>query len=123
MAETRNPPVDDPDKLVSELHLISSQERSASIASGEAVDIGFTLKGLGRFRMNLHRERGRPAAAIRALPIRVPRVVDLHFSHDISLLAELPRVSSSSAGQPDQARPQHSRPSSPKSTARMPATS
>src|SRR5262245_35276780 len=24
--------------------------------------------GLGRFRVNLHRERGRPAAAIRALP-------------------------------------------------------
>ena len=33
---------------------------------GEAVDPAFTLKGLGRFRMNLHRERGRQAAAIRA---------------------------------------------------------
>ena len=58
---------------------------------GEAIDLAFTLKGLGRFRMNLHRERGRPAAAIRALPTRIPRVSDLHFSHDIALLAELPR--------------------------------
>src|SRR6186713_3391410 len=58
---------------------------------GEAVDLAFTLKGLGRFRMNLHRERGRQAAAIRALPTRVPRVADLHFTHDIALLAELPR--------------------------------
>jgi twitching motility protein PilT len=58
---------------------------------GEAIDLAFTLKGLGRFRMNLHRERGRPAAAIRALPTRVPRVSDLHFSHDIALLAALPR--------------------------------
>jgi len=58
---------------------------------GEAIDLAFTLKGLGRFRMNLHRERGRPAAAIRALPTRIPRVSDLHFSHDITLLAELPR--------------------------------
>jgi twitching motility protein PilT len=58
---------------------------------GEAIDLAFTLKGLGRFRMNLHRERGRPAAAIRALPTRVPRVSDLHFTHDIGLLAELPR--------------------------------
>ena len=41
--------------------------------------------------MNLHRERGRPAAAIRALPTRIPRVADLHFTHDIALLAELPR--------------------------------
>jgi len=157
MSESRNHPVDDLDKLVSELHLIS-QARSVPIASdspdlvawlqqvreqdgsdlllvaglpplarikghisrlvgdilsgddienavspvvpsrlreryrdGEAVDLGFTLKGLGRFRMNLHRERGRPAAAIRALPTRIPRVADLHFTHDIGLLAELPR--------------------------------
>ena len=58
---------------------------------GEAIDLAFTVKGLGRFRMNLHRERGRAAAAIRALPTRIPRVSDLHFSHDITLLAELPR--------------------------------
>ena len=58
---------------------------------GEAIDLAFTLRGLGRFRMNLHRERGRAAAAIRALPTRIPRVADLHFSHDIALLAELPR--------------------------------
>ena len=157
MSETRNHPVDDLDKLVSELHLIS-EARSAPIASdspnlsdwlrqvreqdgsdlllvaslpplaritgqmsrligdilsgedienavspvvpsrlreryrdGEAIDVGFTLKGLGRFRMNLHRERGRPAAAIRALPTRIPRVADLHFTHDIALLAEIPR--------------------------------
>ena len=157
MSETRNHPVNDLDKLVSELHLIS-QASSAPIASdspnladwlrqvreqdgsdlllvaslpplarikgqmsrligdilsgedienavspvipsrlreryrdGEAIDVGFTLKGLGRFRMNLHRERGRPAAAIRALPTRIPCVADLHFTHDIALLAELPR--------------------------------
>ena len=157
MSETRNHPVDDLDKLVSELQLISPP-RSAPIASnsqdladwlgqvreqdgsdlllvaglpplarikgqmvrligdilsgedienavspvipsrlreryrdGEAIDVGFTLKGLGRFRMNLHRERGRPAAAIRALPTRIPRVADLHFTHDIALLAGLPR--------------------------------
>jgi twitching motility protein PilT len=41
--------------------------------------------------MNLHRERGRAAAAIRALPTRIPRVADLHFTHDIAFLAELPR--------------------------------
>ena len=131
MSETRSHPIDDLDKLVSELQLIS-QPRSAPTASdnpdladwlrevreqdgsdlllvaslpplarikgqmsrligdilsgedienavspvipsrlreryrdGQAIDVGFTLKGLGRFRMNLHRERGRAAAAIR----------------------------------------------------------
>ena len=59
--------------------------------SGEAVDLAFRIGGLGRFRMNLHRERGRAAAAIRALPTRIPRLPDLHFSHDIGMLATLPR--------------------------------
>jgi twitching motility protein PilT len=59
--------------------------------AGEAIDLAFTVKGVGRFRMNLHRERGRAAAAIRALPTVIPRVSDLRFSHDIALLAELPR--------------------------------
>ena len=48
-------------------------------------------RSLGRFRMNLHRERGRAAASIRALPLRIPQLADLHFSHDIGLLAALPR--------------------------------
>ena len=58
---------------------------------GESVDLAFRLPKLGRFRMNLHRERGRPAGAIRALPLRLPRLAELHFSHDISSLAKLPR--------------------------------
>jgi twitching motility protein PilT len=59
--------------------------------AGEAVDLAFRLGALGRFRMNLHRERGRAAAAIRALPTRIPRLADLHFSHDIGVLSTLPR--------------------------------
>ena len=34
--------------------------------AGHAIDLAFTRPGLGRFRMNLHRERGRTAASIRA---------------------------------------------------------
>ncbi|HVZ20749.1 MAG TPA: hypothetical protein VG871_06790, partial [Vicinamibacterales bacterium] len=41
-------------------------------AAGEAVDVAFQVPGLGRFRMNLHRERERCAAAIRALPLSIP---------------------------------------------------
>ncbi len=59
--------------------------------SGQAVDLAFKRPALGRFRMNLHRERGRSAAAIRALPLRIPKLPELHFSHDIGLLAALPR--------------------------------
>jgi len=58
---------------------------------GQAIDAAFRLARLGRFRMNLHRERGRAAAAIRALPLRIPRLGDLRFTHDIGLLTRLPR--------------------------------
>ena len=59
--------------------------------AGDAVDLAFSLPRLGRFRMNLHRERTRAAAAIRALPTRIPRLQELHFTHDIGRLARLPR--------------------------------
>jgi twitching motility protein PilT len=59
--------------------------------AGDAVDLAFRLPRLGRFRMNLHRERGRAAAAIRALPTRIPKLADLRFTHDIGVLTTLPR--------------------------------
>jgi twitching motility protein PilT len=68
-----------------------SRRLEARYREGEAVDLAFTLADLGRFRMNLHRQRGHPAAAIRALPMRIPRIADLRFTHDIERLARLPR--------------------------------
>src|SRR5687768_12553338 len=37
-------------------------------------DASLRIAGLGRFRVNLHHERGRAAAAIRILPSRVPQL-------------------------------------------------
>ena len=59
--------------------------------AGESVDLAFSRPGLGRFRVNLHYERGRPAAAIRALPTTIPRLAHLNFTHDITVLSRLPR--------------------------------
>jgi twitching motility protein PilT len=64
---------------------------TAPLDAGDAIDMAFTRGELGRFRMNLHYERGRLAAAIRALPTTVPTVASLGFSHDLSLLGRLPR--------------------------------
>jgi twitching motility protein PilT len=60
--------------------------RQALIADGS-----FRVRGLGRFRINLHRERGRAAAAIRALPVRVPLLSTLGLPPGVALLAELSR--------------------------------
>jgi twitching motility protein PilT len=60
--------------------------RQSLIADGS-----FRVQGLGRFRINLHRERGRPAAAIRALPTKVPLLSTLGLPPGVAQLAELPR--------------------------------
>jgi twitching motility protein PilT len=62
------------------------QYRDARIA-----DASFRVNGIGRFRINLHRERGRSAAAIRLLPARVPRLSTLGLPPSVELLAQLPR--------------------------------
>jgi twitching motility protein PilT len=62
------------------------QYREAQVA-----DSSFRVAGLGRFRINLHRERGRAAAAVRLLPVRVPRLSTLNLPPQIDALAQLPR--------------------------------
>ena len=54
-------------------------------------DASYRIAGIGRFRINLHRERGRAAAAIRALPNRVPALQELHLPPAVASLAHLPR--------------------------------
>jgi len=54
-------------------------------------DASYRIEGVGRFRINLHREQGRAAAAIRALPTRVPALAELHLPAAVANLARLPR--------------------------------
>lgn len=53
-------------------------------------DASFAIAGLGRFRVNLHRERGRPAATIRVLPRQVPALGTLGLPPQVERLADLP---------------------------------
>lgn len=54
-------------------------------------DSSYRLEGLGRFRINLHRERGRAAATMRALPSKVPNLDELHLPAGVGALAKLQR--------------------------------
>ena len=71
------------------LPALPSHARQAYDAGGVA-DASYSIGSLGRFRINLHRERGRPAAAIRALPTRVPRLAELGLPPSIEALSRLP---------------------------------
>ncbi len=54
-------------------------------------DSSYRIAGVGRFRINLHRERNRAAATIRALPSKVPSLQDLHLPAPVANLSRLPR--------------------------------
>jgi twitching motility protein PilT len=54
-------------------------------------DSSYRIDGVGRFRINLHRERGRAAATVRALPSKVPGLEELHLPAGVGALAKLQR--------------------------------
>jgi twitching motility protein PilT len=54
-------------------------------------DSSYRVEGLGRFRINLHRERGKTAATVRALPSKVPTLADLRLPPGVGTLAKLQR--------------------------------
>jgi twitching motility protein PilT len=60
--------------------------RDAGIA-----DASYRVPGVGRFRVNLHRERGRPAACIRMLPKQVPTLVSLNLPAGADQLSRIQR--------------------------------
>ncbi len=57
----------------------------------QIADSSYRVNGLGRFRINLHRERGRAAAAIRALPTKIPTIKELHLPPGLEALTRLHR--------------------------------
>jgi twitching motility protein PilT len=60
-------------------------------ARDSVADVSYKVRGIGRFRLNLHRERGRAAAAIRALPSEPPRLASLGLPQGAEALTRLPR--------------------------------
>jgi twitching motility protein PilT len=67
-------------------------KHAATIYSQTGVaDASLRFPELGRFRVNLHRERGRAAAAIRALPVRVPKLSELALPPEVAALSTLGR--------------------------------
>ena len=53
-----------------------------------AIDFSLRLPDAGRFRVNVHRQRGTLAAAIRALPAEIPTLADLHLPQSLAELVK-----------------------------------
>jgi twitching motility protein PilT len=54
----------------------------------KSVDLSFMREGMGRFRINIHHQRGTLAASIRLLPGRIPSLETLHLPLSLAKLAE-----------------------------------
>jgi len=70
-------------------HLAGHAQRA--YREGGIADSSLRLPGVGRFRVNLHRERARAAAAIRMLPRAVPRLAALNLPPGAEELTRIPQ--------------------------------
>lgn len=68
-----------------------SSHASQQYKETQIADSSYRVNGLGRFRINLHHERGRAAAAIRALPTKIPSLKELGLPPGLEALTRLPR--------------------------------
>jgi twitching motility protein PilT len=87
---SEGPPLDGQDVEDIVLPELAPHAQRAYRAKGIA-DASRRVAGVGRFRINLHRERGRAAAVIRMLPRRVPLLASLDLPPGVELLSRLQR--------------------------------
>jgi twitching motility protein PilT len=67
-----------------------SSDQRARLRDARDLDFGLHIQGTGRFRVNLHYQRGMPAAAIRAIPVEVPSFDSLGLPRQTLAFAEFP---------------------------------
>ncbi len=64
----------DAEKLI---YPMLNEEQRSLFEKQHDVDFSYSVSGLGRFRVNVHKQRGSVAAAIRVIPTKVPSIDDL----------------------------------------------
>ena len=87
LAPVPGPALDAEDVRSLVLPLLESQQ-AEELHRNKTVDFGFYREGLGRFRVNIHHQRGTLAACIRLLPSKIPTLESLHLPAHLAKLAE-----------------------------------
>lgn len=70
---------------------ILDEEQKAIFQKMKEVDIGYGITGLGRFRVNIFRQRGSVRMVIRNIPVNVPNLHELNLPQAIEKIADLER--------------------------------
>jgi len=76
------------ERLVRELVTARQAEK---FAEGEELDLGHSLPGHARFRVNIYSQRGTPAIAMRRIPYDIPKIDDLGLPEVVKRIALEPR--------------------------------
>ncbi len=66
---------------------ILDEEQKATFHKVKEIDVGYGVTGLGRFRVNIFRQRGSVRMVIRNIPFNVPTLADLHLPDVIKTIA------------------------------------
>jgi len=77
-----------PEELRGLLLPLLTKEQASELESNRALDFCFVRGTAGRFRANLHYQRGTLAASIRLLPAQVPTIESLHLPPVLARLTE-----------------------------------
>jgi len=87
LAPTSGPPLDAEDVRSLMLPLLEPSQLE-ELQKKRSIDLGFVRERVGRFRVNIHHQRGTLAASIRLLPTQIPSLDSLHLPATLGKLAE-----------------------------------
>lgn len=87
LSKADGPPLE-ADDTRSLLVAVLSAAQTQELQRNRAVDLCFEREGIGRFRANIHYQRGTLAGSIRLLPERVPTLESLNLPSSLARLAE-----------------------------------
>lgn len=79
------------DSIEALIKQILTEEKARELEFTGEIDISYFIPSLGRFRMNIYKQRGCYAVAIRIIPSRIPTIEELGLPTIIKDLARLSR--------------------------------
>ena len=72
---------------------LMTHAQATELQRAKSVDLCFTREGIGRFRANVHYQRGTVAGSIRVLPDKMPTLESLHLPPSLRQLAAHAKLS------------------------------
>ncbi|MEZ5741075.1 MAG: PilT/PilU family type 4a pilus ATPase [Burkholderiaceae bacterium] len=76
----------DPAKVESLIREIVTDRQWQTFELEHELNIGYGLRDVGSFRVNVFQQRGTPAAVVRYIPGKIPTMADLHLPENLSEL-------------------------------------